>query len=90
MSETRNCGICNKLIKVNCKALFCHICQNMIHPRCNSLNSKLTGVDINEVWSCLKCNSEIFPFHNSPENIDTIEFCSEDSDTVNEPGLNLN
>lgn len=67
------CGICDKVIRNNSKAIFCNFCEYWIHPRCNLLSSadfdSLANSD--EDWSCLKCNSEILPFgsdHLSEEN----------------------
>ena len=72
------CGICSKLIRANSNSIFCDICKLWSHPTCNSLNSidftLLSNTDPNETWSCIKCNSEIFPFsdeHMPEENSDT-------------------
>ncbi|XP_057312179.1 uncharacterized protein LOC130653679 [Hydractinia symbiolongicarpus] len=55
-----------ELIRANSNCIFCDFCKLWVHPSCNLLNSndfkKLTKDNSDEAWSCLKCNSEIFPF----------------------------
>lgn len=81
MPENLNCSICHKLVRNNSKAIFCDFCKTWIHPKCNLLSSRdfdvLSNSDPNEVWSCLKCNSEILPF------------CSDQSSEVFAPNPNL-
>ena len=60
------CGICNKKIRSNSNAIFCEFCKCWNHPSCNLLNhadfSKVANFTSKADWSCIKCNSEIFPF----------------------------
>jgi len=46
------CGICSKLIRLNSNAIYCDICKQWIHPRCNLLDasefSKLADADASE------------------------------------------
>ena len=47
---------------------FCNICNTWVHPKCNQLNYKdfklFQKTNPDESWTCIKCNSEIFPFNN--------------------------
>ncbi|XP_057290863.1 uncharacterized protein LOC130613552 [Hydractinia symbiolongicarpus] len=65
----------HELIRANSNCIFCDFCKLWVHPSCNLLNSndfkKLTKDNSDEAWSCLKCNSEIFPFQ-SDNTIDKI------------------
>ena len=62
--ENPNCSVCYKLVH---SGIFCNICNTWVHPKCNQLNYK----DFQNLqksnpknWTCIQCNSEIFPFNN--------------------------
>ena len=60
------CSVCSKLIRANSNAIFCDLCELWSHPICNQLNTtdfqNLANSNPNMTWSCIKCNTEIFPF----------------------------
>ena len=72
------CGICQKNVNINQKAIECSLCKHWIHIKCNSttneeydkmmeINSLLTDAEIEtREWYCNKCQisnmAKIFPF----------------------------
>ena len=64
------CGICNKNVNKNTKAVFCDQCNKWIHIKCNNTSDSeykaLVEEPIEKRWICLHCvilnNSLIFPF----------------------------
>ena len=63
--ENPNCSVCYKFVR---SGIFCNICNTWVHPKCNQLNYKdfklFQKTNPDESWTCIKCNSEIFPFNN--------------------------
>ena len=63
--ENPNCSVCYKLVH---SGIFCNICNTWVHPKCNQLNYKdfqnLQKSNPDKNWTCIQCNSEIFPFNN--------------------------
>ena len=37
MSDTKNCGKCNKLVKEDAKAIFCELCFIWHHTKCEDI-----------------------------------------------------
>lgn len=73
MTDTQYfCAICTKLVHEGSDAICCDYYDNWVHRKCNLLNIQDFRILTNssEVWSCLKCNSDIFPFNSCPENFD--------------------
>ena len=62
--ENPNCSVCNKFVR---SGIFCNLCNTWVHPKCNQLNYKnfqqIQKSNPNESWTCIQCNSEIFPFN---------------------------
>lgn len=58
------CGICNKQVNNNHKALCCDICQKWIHIKCNFITKTEYEKfkDDSQSWYCLKCLKDIIPF----------------------------
>ena len=60
-----NCSVCNKFVR---SGILCSLCKTWVHPKCNQISSKnfqnLQKSNPNENWTCIKCNTEIFPFNN--------------------------
>ena len=61
------CSVCGKQVKNI--GIFCNICNLWVHRDCNLLSKsdfkKLVDSDDTDTWSCLKCNSTIFPMNGS-------------------------
>lgn len=61
------CSICGKQVRNNTNAIYCNFCKLWVHPKCNRLKTTdfltLLNSGEHEVWSCLKCNCEIFPMN---------------------------
>ena len=58
------CSICTKTVDDNENSIYCDKCNLRVHIKCNNQNflnyQYLNGND--DLWSCLKCNTELFPF----------------------------
>ena len=66
MSVKNPCGICNKQVRKNHRAIHCDICDKWIHIKCNYLD-KLTLEKVHNEsipWYCLNCNKTFLPFSN--------------------------
>ena len=65
-----SCGLCDKNVNQNQKAVFCDQCGKWIHIKCNNTSSFdfeiLKEEPDNKRWICIKCtiinNSSMFPF----------------------------
>ena len=64
------CNICDKTIRNNSKLFTCNLCKLNSHKSCNFLCSTDS---CNEIWLCVKCKHDIFPFSS----------CSDTSSNVN-------
>ena len=65
-----NCNSCNRKISSQCKYLRCTICSHVFHLTCLPLFSKDDYVLLNNPeshWSCIRCNSTIFPFNDNDD-----------------------
>ena len=64
-TENPNCSVCNKFVR---SGILCNLCKTWVHPKCNQISYKdflnLQKTNPNENWTCIKFNSEIFPFNN--------------------------
>ena len=60
------CGVCNKTIARNHKAISCCICNLKIHIKCNRTDIKTYEKNnkANEGCICIMCKEETFPFFN--------------------------
>ena len=60
-------SICTKTIGDNDDSIYCDNCKLWVHIKCNNVDfidyQYLNGND--DLWSCLKCNSEFYPFGTS-------------------------
>ena len=64
------CGLCDKNVNQNQKAVFCDQCGKWIHIKCNNISNSdfeiLKEEPDNKRWICIKCtiinNSSMFPF----------------------------
>ena len=58
------CGICEKPVAKNHKAIQCDKCKLWVHIKCNKINVQTYNLLINDesTWYCLKCVQTIFPF----------------------------
>ena len=59
------CGICQKAVANNHKAICCDICNKWIHISCNNLDRK-TYIKLqrsNTTWYCIRCLQEELPFN---------------------------
>ena len=58
------CGICEKSVKSNHKAVQCDICNLWSHTKCNNISrneySLLETSD--KKWACVKCMNGALPF----------------------------
>ena len=61
-NPTRPCGICNKNISDNHKAVKCSICNYKIHIKCNKIDNDTYEKSKGDYVFCLKCQEEIIPF----------------------------
>ena len=55
-------SICTKAIGNNDNSIYCDICNLWAHIKCNNLNFIYYQYLYRYDDSCLKCNSELFPF----------------------------
>ena len=56
------CGICNKNININHKAIRCSICNYKIHIKCNTFVATFEkNINNTDQKICLKCREEIIP-----------------------------
>ena len=66
------CGICNKPVANNHRAVQCDICDLWIHIKCNSI-SPAVYKEMSETddlkWCCIKCINETIPFSETPTEI---------------------
>ena len=59
------CGVCQKAVAKNHKAICCDICQKWIHIKCNNLNKndyKFFQENIDEQFFCVNCIAENIAF----------------------------
>ena len=61
-NPTFPCGICNKNISDNHKAVKCSICNYKIHIKCQNIDSATCEKNKTSYIFCLKCLEEIIPF----------------------------
>lgn len=61
------CSICDKQVRSD--TIFCDYCELWVHRKCNFLSKsdfqKLVESDNSDLWSCFKCNCELFPMNRS-------------------------
>ena len=64
------CGVCNKSVNKNHRALQCDICSKWIHIKCNLLNKTNYSLLENstEPWFCINCINHNIPYSNIPNN----------------------
>ena len=66
MANTDICPFCEKIVKTRDKAIYCHLCGNWNHIKCNNLKDLdyeyLKSND--EAWYCKTCIPGILPFCN--------------------------
>ena len=57
------CGIGDKAVKTNHKAIQCDLCNKWVHIKCNRIDPKsYLIVSKDECWYCLNCSKTFFPF----------------------------
>ena len=59
------CGVCNRAVAKNHKAICCDICHNWIHINCNNLDKndyRYFQENTNEIFFCINCLSDNIPF----------------------------
>ena len=62
------CKLCSKTIRKNSNCIFCNTCEHWVHGKCNFLNSNdIIKLKSSETWSCIDCNSVLFPFQGTDE-----------------------
>ena len=62
------CGLCDKIVRNNHRAIKCDICEKWIHAKCNHINKTRyeTFIETADLkWNCFKCDQEVIPFSNS-------------------------
>ena len=61
-----SCNICARTIRENAKAVFCDVCNNWVHIKCNSISpsryNQLCEEDNDESFFCIKCFNQEIPF----------------------------
>ena len=62
------CKVCCKKINKNHRALKCKTCNHKVHMYCNKISlqvyKKLKEDENSEVWMCISCSGDVFPFTN--------------------------
>ena len=73
------CGICEGRISNHTYSIKCFFCSHMFHRNCLPLISKddLIALKSTGIWSCTRCNADIFPFNHIEEQEDFIDVISE-------------
>ena len=57
------CGVCEKLIALNHKAIRCNLCNYKVHIKCNKLEEKeYRNMKNDDIIYCIKCKKVILPF----------------------------
>ena len=68
MTNTANdpCGICDKNIHGNQRAIFCDNCNFYVHMKCNDISAaeykELENEPDDVPWFCKNCTMDMFPF----------------------------
>jgi len=57
------CSICDKQVRDSVDAIFCDFCKLWVHRLSKSDFQTLVQSSDSEIWSCLKCNCNLFPFN---------------------------
>ena len=68
MVSSELCGLCNKVVRSNHRAIQCDICDKWIHAKCNHINKTRyeTFIETSDLkWNCFKCDQDTIPFANS-------------------------
>ena len=67
-NQIYHCGICTKKVGLRNKAVFCDLCEQWNHIKCDGIDDKtyndLKKSNDNEKYYCKACKESIFPFHN--------------------------
>ena len=71
------CPNCNRRVHNHSYNIKCCNCLQKYHIKCITLNvdEQKRSLENKEIWICLKCNTENFPFNCIEEEIDFIEAC---------------
>ena len=66
MSSIVICPKCVKVVRDDCRAIECDLCNNWYHLRCSLLTSKIYKYycETNDLWLCSQCRLDTFPFSN--------------------------
>ena len=65
-NDNSQCKNCLKRVRDNCRGIECDICRCWFHLKCTNLSLKdyKYFCKTNDLWICLGCRTEIFPFQN--------------------------
>ena len=71
------CPTCKRWVQYHSYNLKCCNCLQKYRIKCITLNAdeQKCLLENREIWICLKCNTDIFPFNCIEEDIDFIEAC---------------
>ena len=68
------CGLCEKPVAKNQKAIVCDLCNKWVHCRCNNVplseyynlidNANNESINVKETWICIKCINSNLPCSN--------------------------
>ena len=57
------CGVCEKTIAKNHRAIRCSLCNYKVHIKCNKTDAgDFKDIDDDDIIFCIKCKEEIIPF----------------------------
>ena len=70
--------ICAKNVSKEVKAVQCHLCELLVHIKCNNLNclDYRHLQNSNESWYCIECCRTIFPFNPLSSNRNVLACCT--------------
>ena len=75
------CPTCDRRVHNHSYCLKCCNCLQLYHLKCVTLNKDEQNILLTnkEIWICLKCNTDIFPFNNIEEDVEFLQACQTSS-----------
>ena len=78
------CNVCYKNINKNHRALKCKTCDHKVHIHCNKISpqtyQRLKEKENSEIWMCISCHNDVFPFRTLDSDSDESETNIQDLD----------